>query len=107
LAIRPDLTIDALKAIARKYPTRSKRDRTLRLTANADGLVIETNQSSAFVVAQVAVAGQCIVSAKHFAAILKTFPPTRPLSVEYVPEQGMKIGKLLIPTPPLLPHDAG
>jgi hypothetical protein len=103
LAIRPDLTLEALKAIARRHPSKRLRDRTIQLTANADGLTIETNQSSAFVVAQVAVAGCCRVPTKEFTAVLKTYPPTVPLSVELVPAHGVRIGRLLIPTPTLLP----
>jgi len=97
LAIRPDMTIEALKAIARKHPTKRIRDRTLRLTADADGLTIETNFSSAFVPAQVAVAGTCVVPAKQFGALLKTFAPTRPLSMEHDVERGVRLGNLLIP----------
>jgi hypothetical protein len=97
------MTLEALKAIARKHPTKRIRDRTLRLTANADGFTIETNLSSAFVVAQVAAAGSCTVPAKQFAAVLKTFPATQPLSLEFVPGHGVRLGKLLIPTPLLLP----
>lgn len=104
LAIRPDLTLDALKAILRRHPSRRLRDRTLRLTADADGLTLETNETSAFVVAQVGVAGTCVVPARQFAEVLKTFPPTKPLPLEYVPERGVRLGPLLIPTPTLLPR---
>ncbi len=102
LALRPDLTLAALRAIARKHPAHKGPHRTLQLTADADGLTIETNLSSAFVPAQVAVAGSCLLPAQQFARLLRTFPARKPVSLEIVDAQHVRLGTLVMPTAGLL-----
>lgn len=74
--------VKVLSAIARKHPTRSRRDVDLQIKANADGVIFETNQSSAFVPAHVAVAGACVAPCRVFTKVLTTFPRGRPITIE-------------------------
>ncbi len=90
--------IKALRAIARRHPSRPKRDADMVIKASADGVVFETNLSSAFVPAQVAVAGTCLAPRDAITRVLATYPRNVPLTIEVVDRQ-LCIGRLQIPVP--------
>lgn len=76
--------LKALRAIARKHPTSRRRDVDLHIKATADGVTLETNQSSAFIAAHVGVAGACVAPRDVFTKVLATFPSTRPITIEAI-----------------------
>lgn len=96
LAIRPAEAVHALKAIDRRRPSRVRKDLRLALMATADGLVFETNASSAFVTAQVSQGGGCEVGRDALLRILQTFPPDYPLTLA-VEDEFLLIGRLRMP----------
>ncbi len=76
--------LKAVRAIERKHPSGLRRDINLRMKASANGVKFETNQSSAFVPAQVGIAGACVVPRNIFTKVLATFPRTKPITIEMV-----------------------
>jgi len=96
LALRPRDAIRALKIIDRKRPASPRKDALVGLTATADGLTFETNGSSAFVVAQVAVAGSCRVGRDALRRVLKTYPLDVPVTLDVV-GSSLRIGRFRMP----------
>ena len=90
--------LKALRAIARKHPSHGKRDAFLVIKATADGVVFETNSSSAFVPAQVAIAGACLAPRDALTRVLATYSRDMPLTIEVVDHQ-ICLGRLRIPVP--------
>lgn len=88
--------VEALRAIARKHPSRSRRDSDMLIRATADGVTFETNLSSAFVPAQVAVSGACLAPRDAVTRVLETFPRSVPLTIEAA-NRVLSIGRLRIP----------
>jgi hypothetical protein len=88
--------VNALRAIARKHPSRGRRDSQMLIKATADGVTFETNLSSAFVPAQVAVAGACIAPRDAVTRVLATYPQNVPLTIEAA-NRVLSIGRLRIP----------
>lgn len=72
----------ALRAMQRRHPLNPRRDSRLRITATADGVTLETNLSSAFLPAQVAVAGGCEVSRESVTRVIGTFMRGTPVTIE-------------------------
>ncbi len=96
LAIQPGEVVKALAAISIRRPGRARRDVDVALTASANGLTLETNGSTAFVPAQVAVAGSCAVERDAFLRVLQTFPRDKPLAVS-VEGTTITLGRLRMP----------
>jgi hypothetical protein len=88
--------VKALRAIARKHPLRGRRDSQMLIKATADGVTFETNLSSAFVPAHVAVAGACVVPRDAVTRVLATYPRSVPLTIEAA-NRVLSIGRLRIP----------
>ena len=93
LAIQPGEVAKALAAISIRRPSRARRDADVALTASADGLTLETNGSSAFVPAQVAMSGSCAVGRDALLRVLQTFPKDKPLSMAVVQDK-LVLGRL-------------
>jgi hypothetical protein len=91
-----DSLVKALRALARKHPARSKRDAQVHIKATADGVTFETNLSSAFVPAQVAVAGTCLAPRDGLTRVLATYARSAPLTIE-VAEGSLRVGRLRMP----------
>lgn len=88
--------LKALRAIARKHPSRAKRDAEVLIKASAGGVLFETNASSTFIAAQVAVAGTCLAPRDAVTRVLATYPRNVPLTIE-VTDRKLRIGRLRIP----------
>jgi hypothetical protein len=88
--------VKALRAIARKHPSRGRRDAAVVIKATADGVTFETNLSSAFVPAQVAVAGACLAPRDALTRVLATYSRDTPLTIEVV-DRALCVGRLRIP----------
>jgi hypothetical protein len=81
-SLEPSTLGKALRALQRRHPLRPRKDSRLRIRASADGVTLETNLSSAFLPAQVAVAGACMVSRESVTRVIGTFPRGRPVTIE-------------------------
>ncbi|HEX5962058.1 MAG TPA: hypothetical protein VFY97_12575 [Rhodanobacteraceae bacterium] len=81
-SLEPSSLHKALRAMQRRHPLRPRRDSRLRIKATADGVTLETNLTSAFLPAQVAVAGGCEVSRESITRVLGTFVRGKPLTFE-------------------------
>jgi hypothetical protein len=79
LAIQPGKVVKAFTAINHPNAPGWRPDKDVALTASADGLTLETNGASAFVPAQVAIAGGCAVDRDALLRVLRTFPRNQPL----------------------------
>lgn len=66
----------------RRHPLNPRRDSRLRITATADGVTLETNLTSAFLPAQVVVAGGCEVSRESVTRVIGTFVRRTPVTIE-------------------------
>ena len=96
LSIQPSEVAKALALINRRRAGFARRDADVALTASADGLTLETNGSTAFVPAQVAIAGSCAVGREALLQVLRTFPREQPLMMSV--DAGMLVlGRLRMP----------
>lgn len=66
----------------RRHPLNPRRDTRLRIKATADGVTLETNLTSAFLPAQVAIAGGCEVSRESVTRVIGTFLRGTPVTIE-------------------------
>ncbi|WHZ19040.1 MAG: hypothetical protein OJF55_001189 [Rhodanobacteraceae bacterium] len=82
LSLEPSTLDKALRALRRRHPARPHRDSRLRIMATADGMTLETNLSSAFLPAQVAVAGGCEISRESVTRVTGTFVRGKPVTIE-------------------------
>lgn len=96
-SLEPSSLDKALRALRRRHPTRPLRDSRLRITATADGITLETNLSSAFLPAQVAVAGGCEVSRESVTRVIRTFVRGTPVTIE-ARDGRLRIGRWSIET---------
>lgn len=80
-SLEPSSLDRALRALQRRHPVRPRKDSRLRIKATADGVTLETNLSSAFLPAQVAEAGACVVSRESVTRVIGTFPRGKPLTI--------------------------
>ena len=81
-SLEPSSLAKALRALRRRHPARPFRDSRLRITATANGVTLETNLSSAFLPAQVAIAGGCEVSRESVTRVIGTFARGKPVTIE-------------------------
>lgn len=81
-SLEPSTLDKALRALQRRHPTRPRKDSRLRIKATADGVTLETNLSGAFLPAQVAVAGGCVVSRESVTRVIGTFARGKPVTIE-------------------------
>lgn len=96
VAVVPRELLHALRAIDRKRPCAPRKDREIGLTATANGLTLDTNATTAFVLAHVAVAGACTVPRQAFIKVLGTYPGKTPLTLAVVGGR-LHIGRLRMP----------
>lgn len=96
-SLEPSSLDKALRALRRRHPARPHRDSRLRITATADGVTLETNLSSAFLPAQVAVAGGCEVSRESVTRVIGTFVRGQPVTIEAC-DNRLHIGRWSIET---------
>jgi len=95
-SVDPKELTKALRLLARKQPGTPRRDVDVQITATTDGVVFQSNQTTAFVTAQVAVAGACVVSREILAKLLATYPKDQPITLE-VSEGKLRMGRMRIP----------
>ena len=81
-SIEPSALDKALRALQRRHPSRPRKDSRLQIKATADGVTLETNLSSAFLPAQVALAGACVVSRDSVTRVIGTFIRGKPVTLE-------------------------
>jgi hypothetical protein len=96
LSVQPGVVVKALATIIVPKRGRVRSNIDVALTASADGLTLETHGASAFVPAQVAVAGSCAVGCDALLRVLRTFPRDKPLAVR-VEDQTLVLGRLRMP----------
>ena len=96
-SLEPSSLDKALRALRRRHPARPHRDSRLRITATADGVTLETNLSSAFLPAQVAVEGGCEVSRESVTRVIGTFVRGQPVTIEAC-DNRLHIGRWSIET---------
>jgi hypothetical protein len=77
-----DIPMMVLRALARKHPSHARLDATVLLEAAADRVQFEANGASAFVPAQIAVAGSGLAPRDGMTRFLATHTKGRPITIE-------------------------
>lgn len=95
-SIQPGEMVKALSAIHTRSVGRARRNADVALTASVDGLTLATNGATAFIPAQIAVAGSCAVGCDALLRVLRTFPRTEPLAIA-VDDGKLVVGRLRMP----------
>ncbi len=95
-SIDPGSLSKTLRVLARKHPSHARRDLQVQIKANADGIEVETNGSSAFLPAQVSVAGACCAPRLALTRVIATYPSGKPITIEAI-EGRLHVGKLRLP----------